>query len=39
MHENNEINEINDPERSTAQSRLQDRINAENTKFNPDIYM
>nr|CAG8500905.1 12955_t:CDS:2 [Entrophospora candida] len=35
----NEINEINDPERSTAQSRLRDRINAENTKFNPDIYI
>lgn len=35
----NEIIDITDPERSTPESRRQDRINAENSKFDPDHYM
>lgn len=35
----NEIIDITDPERSTPESRRQDRINAENSKFDSDHYM
>ncbi|RGB43927.1 SHQ1 domain-containing protein [Rhizophagus diaphanus] len=35
----NEIIDITDPERSTPESRRQDRINTENSKFDPDHYI
>ncbi|RIA98554.1 SHQ1 protein [Glomus cerebriforme] len=35
----NEILDITDPEKSTPESRRQDRINVENSKFDPDHYI
>ncbi|CAG8487408.1 9454_t:CDS:2 [Acaulospora colombiana] len=35
----NEIIDVSDPERSTFESRRQDRCKAENDKFNPDHYI
>jgi protein SHQ1 len=35
----NEINSIQTPEKSTAESRREDRVNEENTKFDEDHYV